>query len=618
MKKFFLSVLALALGVSAADQSLEERVGGLQEQVDRVMSKAGIHFNGEFRGQFLNSQVSGSAVVDTAKKNESVEFTSVDFDIVARPNTALSARAIFRLHQDWRNFFSDIQNPIATRWLSIDGAVAEGMIKYNVGDYRKKISPLTLWSPDMEMLLEPEIFAAARRYAMSESFLGENKRMLQGFNLEFDAELYPVLKQVRADIFGARLAARGTLESAILPIGAREADFDKYLTGVNLATQVKDGLGFGITNITIFDYITSFNGNEAAAKRDDPQLTSVFAGRMNIDNRLFMSDELIRIDGGLEFAYSHDKKYYNLPTSDGDKLVDSAFTGIAFNGLLSARYSLGGEDYVKLGVSGVYNEKDFRNDAVQTPSFIQRRVMNNENELENLGLLNPFDAMYRTVYKYAPSQYFGGTNPQSKHAYNNAILTQFKVGSLEFDNRLAYPSIFQTALPGGMSTADRMGPIVNLDAKLLDNALTVAIKALRLETLEEDETHFTEAAGGAKLDVAKFMPAVGRSLIIGASYGMYNAYHGSWESQSSLIGAELNYSFHPRFSVLAGYQMLDVSVGDGNNAEYLFDNLAFGIGYKVADGGNLVVKLTRVSGKDKVAEKSYRAVQPEAFLTVKF
>ena len=61
----------------------------------------------------------------------------MDFDIRARPNTATQGRLIMRMHQDWRNFFSDIGNPINTRWISIDGKVKE-MFSYNVGDFRQR------------------------------------------------------------------------------------------------------------------------------------------------------------------------------------------------------------------------------------------------------------------------------------------------------------------------------------------------------------------------------------------------------------------------------------------------------------------------------------------------
>jgi hypothetical protein len=691
MKKLFLFVVALSVCVSAADLTLEERVGSLQAQVDRAMSRAGIQFSGEFRGQFLDSRLDGDAM-EPGKMSESVQFTSVDFNILARPNSMLGARAIFRMHQDWRNFFSDVQNPIATRWLSIDGSVADGIVKYNIGDYRKRLSPLTLWTPEIELLYEPEIFAAARRYAMSESFLGENKRMMQGFNVEFDAVLYPILKRVQFDLFGARLATRGAIESAVIPPGVGEntqyidAPFDKYLLGVNLATQVIDGAGIGISNIAIFDQISSSVMNEDGARRtQDPQSTNIFAVRANADNRTFMEDELINVGVNVEVALSSDKRHMgtgwsgpeddrvthtwrsgaNFPDGLNDvKWFDSTTSGLAVVVGLAARLSLGGEDHVKLGVNYMNNDGYFMNDAVQSPSFIQRRVMNNENALLDLGLLNPFDAMYRTVYKFAPSQYFGGTSPQSKHGYNSAIITGQATAGLSGHSQVYYPNVFQAAMPGGLGTADRTGPVIDFDARFLENAITVGARAAILNSVSDVElgweyinpdpdapledlmlrgsipafnSEFSEMVFGFGVDAAKLVPTLGRSLFLGFSYGMYNSKTGMnfsremaevVEGEANMVSVGLNYHFHQRFNLMAGYQLLNVTntttshSGENETSvrvqEYKFDNLAFGIGYRVADGGDLVVKLTRLSGENVTTGRNYSALQPEVFLTVKF
>ncbi|MDR0331538.1 MAG: hypothetical protein LBH93_07520 [Chitinispirillales bacterium] len=660
MKKLFHVALALALGVSAAfaDEELEKRVGGLQAQVDHIISKAGIHFGGEFRSQFFNSHLSGDALEEGRKKSESAEYTSVDFDIVARPNNALSARAMFRLHQDWRNFFSDVQNPVSTRWLSVDGAVGGGILSYHVGDYTKKLSPLTLWTHEFELLYEPEIFAAERRFAMSESFLGDSKRLLQGFDLSFKAELYPLLSEVEADAFGARLATRGSIETGVIPPnvggnvsgtagGYYMADFDKYLLGFNLGSQIIKGAGFAVSDILIYDYLPTYNGTEDEAKGKDPQSTNVLAFRLNADTRAFMEGDAFNAGVSAEVALSADKIQKTVDT-------DTTISGMAVNAGFFAKTAFG-ENNLKLTATYVMNDKEFRNDAVQTPHFIQRQIMNSENHLANrLGVINPFDALYRTVFKYSPSQYMGVKQPYGKYAYNNAILPTGIVASLVADAALNFPNIFQAA--GNSGSADRVGPIVKLDGSFLDEAVTVGVRAAMLsaneETTYEYETgdfdgdgypilgsvpikqEYLNAGGGASVDIAKFVPVVGPSLKIGGSFMMYNSTTGKFdgdkvnnaESESQLISADINYGFTERFRFLAGYQLLTTNIKSELNGKaspdvgYTFDNLGVGFGYKVADGGDLVLKLTRVSGKTEVGDFStgYHAMQPEVWLTVKF
>ncbi|GBU23074.1 hypothetical protein R80B4_02988 [Fibrobacteres bacterium R8-0-B4] len=665
MKKLFHVTLALMLCVSAgfAQEDIGTRVDGLQAQVNRVLSKAGIHFGGEFRSQFLNSQLSGNAIDSARKRSESAEYTSVDFDVVARPNAALGARAVFRLHQDWRNFFSDVQNPITTRWLSIDGKAA-GMLEYHAGDYLKKLSPLTLWNQEFEVFYEPEIFAEARKLAMSEAFVGDSKRLLQGVDVSLRAELYPILSEIDVDLFGARLATRGTNESAVVPPGTfgmgnyMDADFDKYLIGANLGTQIINGFGISLSDIYIYDYLESYMGNDTVAKADDPQSTNVFAGRLNFDTRAVgVDDEAVLAGINAEVAYSSDNHW----KVEGAGITDTSITGMAVNAGLSLRFAFGDENNIKLTADYVMNDETFKNDAAQTPNFSQRQIMNSENALNGLGDLNPFDAMYRSVFKYVPSQYFGETKPYTKNAYGNVILR---------DAAAYTPSVFQAA--GNKATADRTGPMVNLDGSFLDEALTVGARLTAFKSIAEgkfeqpyvryegedgeiivDDTvravipikEYLTAGGGASVDIAKFWPAIGPSLKIGGSFMMYNSSVGDvsniekdekgvrtavvskLESESQLISAELVYNFAPRFSFLFGYQSLNTTIksdSEADDQEYKFDNIGFGFGYKVADGGALTVKLTMLSGEGPVVKGGkaetlkYTAMQPEVYLTVKF
>jgi hypothetical protein len=663
MKKLFLFVVALSVCALAAEDSLKDRVNGLQAQIDRAMSKAGIHFNGEFRSQFLSSTVEGDAA-GPGKKHESAEYTSVDFDVVARPNTALSARAMFRMHQDWRNFFSDVQNPITTRWLSIDGSLMSGIINYNLGDYQKKITPLTLWSPDIEFMFEPEIFKESREFAMSEAFVGDNLRSLQGANVGFKAELYPYLPEVEVGLFAARLAARGTGESGVIAPGVAttadggywDRDYDKYLIGANLAAQVVKGAGAGITDVLIYDHLASYRGDTINAKLNS-EWTNVFAGRVDLDNRMFMEDDFINIGFKAEGALSIDRRRYSDP-GNASNVLDNNVTGIAFNANLGARVAFGEDNSIRFSADLIYNDSSFRNDAAQSPSFLQRAILNSENGLEGLGVMNPFDALYRSVFKYAPSQYFGGAKPYTKNAYTNAILTKGQVGSIEGVSGIVRPGSFpfQAALPGGMATADRIGPVIGLCGGFLDNGINVGAKIAMLQSYEmysEFKRKYDEIIGGASVDIAKFAPAVGPSLVLGGSFGMYNQKpYDNVDITNNLISLGLSYNFLPRFSVLAGYQLLNSShpetsyedpvSGDTYVAkyDYVFSNTAFGFSYKVADGGYVTFKLSMLTGykegggtRFEVDEMNpdnsgvpvpfsiatdYWAMQPEVYLTVKF
>jgi hypothetical protein len=216
------------------------------------------------------------------------------------------------------------------------------------------------------------------------------------------------------------------------------------------------------------------------------------------------------------------------------------------------------------------------------------------------------------------------------------------------------------ALPGGSATANRTGPLIKFDGSFLDKAITVGARAAIVKTVEDEAFHeytythddpgtgeamfdttsiffkpdFLEAVFGASVDIAKFVPVVGPALVIGGSYGMYNATYGDFgASESALLSASLNYQFHQRFNVLFGYQQLTTNLKgekDFDLGTLTFDNLAFGLGYRVADGGNITAKVTWVSGDgndryfqmrdgdEESRGKGYKAMQPEIYLTVRF
>jgi hypothetical protein len=192
--------IVLLLGVlSAMSYGLDSTsvsAGGVAATLERIMAKAGISIDGEFRSQFLKTDITGKGADTTKRTDESAEFTSVDFDIKARPNTITQGRLIFRMYQDWRNFMSNFDNPIFTRWISIDGTL-NGMFSYNAGDFRQKYTPLTLYAPDIDLLYEPDIFAKERAIAQNEVFIDNNQRMLQGVNANFAAEIAPVFNSLR-------------------------------------------------------------------------------------------------------------------------------------------------------------------------------------------------------------------------------------------------------------------------------------------------------------------------------------------------------------------------------------------------------------------------------------
>ena len=603
------TTLLLSVSLFASTDSENDRYGKIQSRLNSIMNKAGIHFSGTFRSQYLQSMLdadnSGDSAVDWTKKTtESNEYTSVDFDIGARPNDALSARCMFRMHQNWQNFFSDVANPIFTRWISIDGNVKD-MFRFNVGDHKQKYSKLTLWSPDIAIPFEPEIFAAKRREAMKEVFLGNNERFLTGVNFNFDAELVPVFNEMHINVNLSRLRLNGTSWGNGNAVADRfeDADMDRYFTGINADFLALRGLGFGGTFMTIFDLVPTLNGNEKklAEARIDPatRFGQIFGGRLNPSTDIFLDSDVFSIGINFEAMTSknRDSAWYDIAPSTADpSTMDSTFNsreakGMAMDIGINGTINFGEGGKVEFDVGFMNNDRNYINEMAQSPSFLGQRIMNNENDFSSAnyaGLYTTYDAMYDYVFKFTPSSNNDWTKePHRKISYINAILTPDEIEKALSDAAAADSGAFicmdptlQLVLPYGPATPNRTGPKGDLDVKFFDGGIDAGLSFAKLSEVESEvmsfvdtlgipqtitlaKTEYLHFGGGLSIDIATWAKAL-NSFKLSVGYLMNNAENPGlpvnniplYKSSNNMLNLGFYYNFYKRFSLLAGYQTI--------------------------------------------------------------
>lgn len=210
--------LAIAAGLwvpmvasAATEATVTEQQESLAERLELALSKTGISIGGQFRGEIGAAQLSGNAEEKSKRDNEQIGYTSIDFDLRARPNTATTARAVFRMHLDHNNFFGAPYAPIQTRWLSMDGGML-GMMYYHMGNMSTRWSPLTVWSDEPSFLYTPRVFAQQQKAAMAERFLGGNQRNLQGVNLGLRAAVPAAsIDSFNVEVMAAKLLSAGPI-----------------------------------------------------------------------------------------------------------------------------------------------------------------------------------------------------------------------------------------------------------------------------------------------------------------------------------------------------------------------------------------------------------------------
>ena len=532
MRKYFkcLAILGVMAVYAYPADTTSANSENVMKAIERIVAKAGISFDGEFRSQFLDAYVGGNAVNPKRRDDETVEFTSVDFDIKARPNTITQGRVIFRMEQDWRNFYSDISNPIFTRWISIDGSL-KGMFSYNVGDFRQKYTPLTLYTPDIDILYEPEIFAKQREVAQNEVFIDNNQKLLQGVNVNFAAEVYPVFNELKANVLGTRLRSvqtnitNGSKVTSLIDTSRME----KFMLGSNLDMKFLKGFSLGGNFLDIFDNKGSYDGTGGDSLADTmAQNTRIYDMRGGIDVGSLVDAKNWKVNLSAEMAFSSDDSSYYNTQNKLKTLETKTINGNALLTGIDAEYKL--EDMFKVFLDAKYinNTSDFRNELAQSPNFVGRRIMNLDNDSSNSSsnvtspLYSSFDALYQQVFKFCPSEKSGSvTNwwykePFSKNYYTNMVFTQAELSKMKYaylKSKYLDPSL-QLVMPFGPATPNRTGINANVSFDFLQGR--VQVKALGASLKEIDpyqvsanvvlpKTDYTQIGAGAKIDVAGFI-----------------------------------------------------------------------------------------------------------------
>lgn len=603
------------------------------EKLESIMAKAGISISGEFKSQYFSSSIEGEGVDSSKRQKETNEFTSVDFDIKARPNEAVSARVMFRMHQNWQNFFSDVSNPIFSRWISIDGNPL-GMFRFNIGDFKEKYSPLTLHSPEVDILYEPYIFARQREIAMNELFLGDNYRVLQGLNLGFDAEIVPIFNEFHLGLIATRLAGAETSvkNGSYVVANYQKTDMSKYLSGVNLDMTFLKGIELGGTWMIVFDHKGSYSGKDTTADTM-AQKTNIVSLRPEINlSKMFSLSESFNLKLKTEFAVSMDDSTWVIDSANmsvvpndnngmdtiyGKAIESSSINGAAINIGAEIGYSADNAWGIKINGDYISNDLDFRNTMAQSPTFYGQRIMNFESDI--LADAGPhyttFDALYHSVFKFTPSDkgdYWFKSPFYKTSYYRGVLLNQQNLYDFMYGDNCD-PSV-QLIMPLGPATPNRTG--INADAVLwfLNGGLEAkGIVSLLKEkepytysdtVINMPKTEFNRIGGGIKIDLSKFASVIKYPFELSGSIVQSKASNAGIneiiDDQDSLkfkksditsnfLNAGIYYNFWKRAALLGGFQLITNNAErGGNEVEQTQKHWTLGLEWKINDGADVV------------------------------
>ena len=467
MKNVLIALLTASVAASAS--VVAENQKALQAKADSANAKRGVEIGGSIRAVAQRSSFSTDQDVHSVNFMPDVErneYVSADLSFGFRPYENVRANVIMRLGGGMQEYFAAASKTLEAKWLNVEGYVGKNFY-WTVGDFRQAISPLSIYNPGIEIMYEPTIFARKRHMAQKEQLLEGNKRNLQGINLQFRQEIDPMIGEIRAEAFLARVNRVSVLdlsgaEGNILPndtiAGASLAsNTDKWVVGGNIELlPVQKNVYIGVTPMLIFDnektrsYVykhpydaegdfydmTQYVRTDMNPYETTLQNTLVLSGRVGADVAGLLKEKNLSLDLVAEYAMSINKIKTPAITDETGTIVlapeaEESINGSAILATVNAGYKVENSWSAGLTLDVVMNDEKWFNNMAQSPSFFAQRVLNSDKDgycLERDGngycvkadnpvkygvnspLYSTFDALYNYSPKFSPVSRTLGTD----------------------------------------------------------------------------------------------------------------------------------------------------------------------------------------------------------------
>lgn len=625
MKSSLLALLAASVAATANPVNTNQDL--LESKTDSALAKRGFEIGGAIRAvaeraTFDNDDdIAGNNVMPSVERNE---FVTADIDFRFRPYENVRANAMVRLGGGMQEYFASAAKTFTVAWMNVEGNLGNSFY-WVVGDFRQQYTPLTLFTPGIDIMFEPMVFARQRHMAQKEQLIEGNQRNLQGANIQFRHNFGSTVGEVRAEGLFARVNRTSILdfsgaEGNILPNGripgaTQASNTDKWLGSANIEFLPLDkNLLVAFTPMYIFDnentasYTYRHEYDEDAGyavnssyqrEKINPfdttlQRTAILSARLGGDVAGLLGNKNLVADLVGEFAMSMDE-FNDVPEVDMTTgaliLKKKTEKGMAVLATMNVGYKVEKSFDVGLSVDFVRNDSLWFNNLAQSSGFFAQRVMNSDKDYNqvrfgvNAPLYSSFDALYHFSPKFSPVATTLGTNDDATaggqtESYNIATYNKnswttnvYSRAQLALLQNFADPAL-QLSLPNGLATANRMGARAVLTGKFADFAEVQAM----FSTFNEvkpifgfQKAAFMEYGAGGKVDIFK---ALGFTLPLELS-GSYKhserkvdydaavyGFGGTAELKSNFINAGFYVQYLPRLGVTGGFQMITTQIND--------------------------------------------------------
>jgi len=258
--KYAIIALSLLTSLSFAQEGII--ISALDSIEENVV---GFAVGGSARGGILSSSLDAKNSENNDESfSEYLAFSDFLLSFSVRPSSETKATFDLRFHKDWQSAYREGMNQPIIRWWSYDGSILDKKLKFNLGTMRVAYTPLTIYLPEPNLIMEPEVFTDLKKEAMEERYLdGTNRRLLHGLNAEYS---------ISAGVFD-KIFLQGTLvRLRKVPDGTDRKFFDfapskdRFSTATRIGAETY-GFSFRINEVYTFNRISS-----SLLDRKDPDI----------------------------------------------------------------------------------------------------------------------------------------------------------------------------------------------------------------------------------------------------------------------------------------------------------------------------------------------------------
>jgi len=292
--RYAIITLVLLTSLSFAGEGLISALDSIEENA------VGFSLGGSAKAGMLSSTLN----VNEESFSEYLAFSDFLLRLSARPSNETKATFDLRFHKDWQSAYREGNNSPIIRWWSYDGNILDKKLKFNLGTMRIAYTPLTIYLPKPNLIMEPEIFADLKKEAMEERYLDStNRRLLQGLNLE-----YGISAGMFDKIFLQTTIVR--LRKVVDETDRIFFDFDpnkdRYSTAARIGLET-NGIFFGINDVYTFNRFSSAvldkRSNMSVDSIVDYEKNNVLSFELNYDHKK-KSSGAVNFGAGAEYALS--------------------------------------------------------------------------------------------------------------------------------------------------------------------------------------------------------------------------------------------------------------------------------------------------------------------------